>query len=286
MDEAVSVAYILRMHPTFRAAMDAVERGDVGRLRELVGEQPRLLTMTDDEDHASTLLHAAAGGAHPEAVSVLLELGAPVDAMTWTTPLSVAACYGRTDNARILLDAGAAVDARSRRGTTPLAMAILHGHPCVADLLITRGMLPRTLWVAAGAGDLDVSSSFLNADGSLAAGADAHREDPHEYGMPSRPLSQEPRVILEEAFKYACMNARVAVAQRLLDIGVDINATPHVGTPLHWAAYCGHLGMVRFLVDHGANVLARDDEWHGTPKSWAAQNGHEDVVAFLVAHEA
>ena len=286
MDVAVGVAYSLRMDPTFRAALDALERGDIGRLRELVGAQPQLLAMTDDEDHSSTLLHAAAGGVHPEAVRALLELGATADAMTWTTPLGVAACYGRSENARILLAAGAAVDARSRLGTTPLAMAILHGHPGVADLLLARGMLPRTLWVAAGAGDLDVVNTFVHADGSLVEGAGAHREDPHEYGMPSRPLSHEPRAILEEAFKYACMNARVAVAQRLLDTGVDINATPHVGTPLHWAAYCGHLGMVRFLVDNGANVRALDDEWHGTPKSWAAQNGHDDVIAFLAAREA
>jgi ankyrin repeat protein len=286
VDGEVCFTYSLRMDPTFRAAMAAVEQGDIGCLRQLVSAQPQLLAMTDDEDHSSTLLHAAAGGAHPQVVRALLDLGADVDAMTWTTPLSVAACYGRTENARLLLDAGATVAARSRLGTTPLALAILHGHPHVADLLVARGMLPRTLWVAAGAGDLDAVSTFVHADGSLAEGAGAHREDPHAYGMPSRPLSQEPRAILEEAFKYAWMNARVAVAQHLLDTGVDINATPHVGTPLHWAAYCGHLGMVRFLVDHGADVRARDDEWHGTPKSWAVQNGHEDVIAFLAAREA
>jgi ankyrin repeat protein len=43
--------------------------------------------------------------------------------------------------------------------------------------------------------------------------------------------------------------------------------------------------MVRFLVEHGADVSARDDEWQGTPKAWAAQKGHEEVIEFLRAYE-
>src|SRR5262249_733827 len=150
--------------------------------------------------------------------------------------------------------AGAAFDARTNLGTAPLAMAVLHGHPGVADLLSPRGILPRTLWVAAGAGDLDLVKSFLRPDGTLPEGAGAHREDPHEYGMPARSRSDEPAAIAEEALKYACANARNAVAQYLLDAGVGIDSTSHIGTPLHWAAYSGHLEMVRFLVERGADV--------------------------------
>jgi len=272
---------ICRVDANFEQAIDAVKRGEVELLRRLVVSQPELLELKDEEDHASMLLHAAAAGEHAAVVSALLELGANVDAMTWATPLTLAASYGRTENARILLDAGATFDARTNLGATPLAIAVLHGHPGVANLLSPCGIVPRTLWVAAGAGDSDLVRVLLQPDGNLTENAGTHREDPHDYGMPSRPRSDEPSAIIEEAFKYACANGRIAVAKYFLDTGVNIDSTPHIGTPLHWAAYCGHLDMVRFLVERGADVTARDDEWHGTPRSWARRRSHDAVVDYL-----
>ena len=43
----------------------------------------------------------------------------------------------------------------------------------------------------------------------------------------------------------------------LLDYGGDSNATDtEKWTPLHAAATCGHLHLVKFLIDHGADLLA------------------------------
>lgn len=277
--------YTPRVTPQFQEALSAVQRGDVERLRQLVPHGSPLLSAVDDADHPGTLLHHAAGGQHLAVVSTLLDLGAAVDAATWATPLHLAVSYGRTENARRLLEAGAAFDARTRRGTTPLAMAVLHGHPEVADVLRPLGILPRTLWVAAGAGELTLVQSFVHPDGSVAEGAGAHREDPQEYGMPRRPLSGEPEALLAEALQYACANGRSAVVEYLLDAGADIDGVFHVGTPLHHAAYCGQLQMVRHLVQRGADVYARDDEWHGTPASWAEQRSHAAVVELLRSFE-
>ncbi|MDR3285431.1 MAG: ankyrin repeat domain-containing protein, partial [Holosporales bacterium] len=55
-------------------------------------------------------------------------------------------------------------------------------------------------------------------------------------------------------------------------------------TPLHLAARCGHVEIVRLLT-RGANRNARDENGF-TPLHWAAMNGHVDVVSALLGAEA
>jgi hypothetical protein len=44
---------------------------------------------------------------------------------------------------------------------------------------------------------------------------------------------------------------------------------PHGQTGLHWAAYGGHAGTVRVLLQHHAPVDVKDDRFETTPLSWA-----------------
>lgn len=60
----------------------------------------------------------------------------------------------------------------------------------------------------------------------------------------------------------AALNGRgyLDEAQFLIDHGADINAKEYCGwTPLHWAASIGSQEMVEFLLDHGADVDAQTD---------------------------
>jgi len=43
----------------------------------------------------------------------------------------------------------------------------------------------------------------------------------------------------------------------------------------------GHLDIIKYLVEHGADVTARDND----AVRWAASNGKLDVVKYLVEHE-
>ena len=54
-------------------------------------------------------------------------------------PLHDAARDGDLEKARALIDEGAAIDAQSERGETPLILAILAGNDAVAELLIEKG---------------------------------------------------------------------------------------------------------------------------------------------------
>lgn len=56
-------------------------------------------------------------------------------------------------------------------------------------------------------------------------------------------------------------------------------------TPLMLAALEGHMGVVRFLVDEGADVNARDADGE-TALYMAAGWGHEEVVAYLLSRGA
>jgi truncated hemoglobin YjbI len=78
----------------------------------------------------------------PEVVRALVKAGADVNAccgVTRATALHMAARRGHLEIARALLDSGAAVNARSRKGDTPLQRAINCRKSEVSQLLLERG---------------------------------------------------------------------------------------------------------------------------------------------------
>ena len=96
--------------------------------------------VTDRGGH--TPLYAAAsecgGETGPAVVRLLIEAGAEVDAcagVTGATPLHMAARRGHVAIARTLLEAGAAVNVRDRKGDTPLRRARNCRRGEVAELL-------------------------------------------------------------------------------------------------------------------------------------------------------
>ncbi len=58
----------------------------------------------------------------------------------------------------------------------------------------------------------------------------------------------------------------------------------HGSTPLKWAAIRGHLSMLRFLLDKGADVFAEDSDGN-SPISHAVMHGHSNIVCELVDRE-
>ncbi len=70
---------------------------------------------------------------------------------------------------------------------------------------------------------------------------------------------------------------------RLLDQGVSIDcAGPrHSATALHWAAYKGHVGVVKTLIERGATIDARNSDGR-TPLILAAGMGHAKTARILL----
>jgi ankyrin repeat protein len=88
-------------------------------------------------------------------------------------------------------------------------------------------------------------------------------------------------------FLNACAEGqRQARLDHLIRRGANIDHRDHMqGTPLHHAAFAGHLDTVRYLLDAGADINAAGD-WVGTPLGLAAAKGHVAVVQLFLAHRA
>jgi len=83
---------------------------------------------------------------------------------------------------------------------------------------------------------------------------------------------------------WAAINNRLEIARYLLSLGCNID--PIGGeletTPLNWAARSGHIQMVIYLMQNGANPLLYDLEGYSTIHL-ATMFGHSIVVAYLIA---
>ena len=87
---------------------------------------------------------------------------------------------------------------------------------------------------------------------------------------------------------WAVVRGDLAEVKRLvIDCGVNpnIQSTAEGGTPLHVAADRGYLGIVKFLLRHGANPNMKND-YGNTPLHFAALYGHPEVVKLLIKHGA
>eukprot|EP00435_Cladocopium_sp_Y103_P040063 s837_g10.t2 len=219
--------------------MSAARDNDTVGLEQLL-KQPRNPTGRD-EDGLTPLHHAAEHG-HVEPMRLLLEAGAEIDATALKhfgeAPLHVAAEGGCLEAVRFLLENGAKKDPMALIGMTamtPLLLAADHGHVEIARFLVEEG----------------ANKDWLVCDGNgLFAAAESGHLD---------------------------------MVRFLVAVGCDKDRSNELGaTPLYYAAGNGHLDVVRFLVESGAN---RDSTTTAgrTALDLASEGGHAEVVRYLSA---
>lgn len=115
-----STAPLAQLDPLFAAAL----RGDVAAARARLRDDPAAVRALDDI--GATPLHWSARYEHPGLLSLLLESGAALEArdrLHDSTPLAWAAYYGCSQIVELLLRAGARRDAVNRYQLTPIEIA-------------------------------------------------------------------------------------------------------------------------------------------------------------------
>ena len=76
-----------------------------------------------------------------------------------------------------------------------------------------------------------------------------------------------------------------ARVKELVQQGADVNALDdHGDAPLVIAAYKGYVGVLKLLLDSGADVKALDPEMHATALHAAAYAGRADAARLLIQH--
>ena len=231
---------------------------DLARLGRMLSEEPELarIKMEHWRDHRQALplgfmamlrFDAERLGLQGElpgtgaVAQALIDAGAPVDGDPGDreTPLITAASYGDAEVARVLIQAGADVNARSASdsGGVPGGSALLHaavfGMTDVLDLLVEAGAEVTSLEEAAAAGDV---TAWLKPEPDLQA-----------------------RI---RALVFAADHQRLLVIDRLIEAGTPVDAFDEVWgrRALHVAAENGRPAGVRRLLEHGADPSVRDVE--------------------------
>ena len=123
---------------------EATSLGRLDRLRECIREGALINSLSKD---GFTALHFACFFGQPEAARILIEAGAAVDAVAanpmQVMPLHSAASARNLEAARLLLEHGASVNARQHGGWVPIHAAAQNGDRPMVDLLLKHGADPK-----------------------------------------------------------------------------------------------------------------------------------------------
>jgi uncharacterized protein len=207
-----------------------VDAGDVGALRELLRDEPSLVTTlvpAPEIEPTSPLTYVGMARFYGyadhertgELAKAMIEAGAdPDDEGKNGSPLICAASHGDADVVRVLLEAGADVDLTDNPPETALRMAAAFGWPEIVDMLIAAGAKPQSIIEAAGSGDVSGWDLAGLTDHQRACGLRA-----------------------------AAVNERLDVIDQLLDAGTPVDAEVDGHPAIFWAKRQGRPKAVAHL---------------------------------------
>jgi peptide-methionine (S)-S-oxide reductase len=252
--------------PSFREAVAAIDTGDLAALERLLAAHPELLRDRADYGegyfHRPYLLWFVAGNPSrterlaPNIVEIaraIIAKNVENEQLDYALELVASSALARESEVQhdlidLLVDAGASPDCT--------LTAIMYRELAAAEQLLARG---ARLTLPTAIATRRVTAELLDA-------ADA-----------------DERAV---AFATAAFYGDAATLTALHARGADVSAYsprtfhPHA-TALHHAVDGASLDAVRFLVEAGADLTAKDRIYHGTPAGWAEYLGRTEIAAYL-----
>lgn len=282
----------------------AIKLGDIDLVRSMVTAEPPLLTATDDRAFGATALIHAVGTDSREMVDLLLELGADIDQRSdwWAGSFGVldsasdelfqhlldrgamltphaAARKGRVDDLRAMLDADPSlVSARGGDGQTPLHFA---GTVGVADLLLSRGADIEAL-------DIDHASTPAQWLASVRPEVSGHLISRGATADAFMAVRIGDVALLEKCVRSEPDGVHVRVSRRRFPVKPPAAGHIYLYTIgegcglLHAAASANKADPIRWLTDHGADLLMRGGYDDATPLHLAAWEDAPEAIAALL----
>ena len=226
--------------PNVAAAITTVRTKTHEAVEKLVAANPSIVTATDRS--GSTLLHHAAGFASIETIKLLLDAGADVNAKNGRGAQPLHWAIHNHAKARLLVSRGANVNAKQVDGRTPLFLAAsLPTAQSTVRLLLEHGADP-TLTTSNGETPLMVAAARANVD-TLALLINKKADVNAKNGAG------------ETALMLAAGNGNPKAVALLLAHGADTRVrTKRNETALGNAATSGVEETVQLLLDRGAEV--------------------------------
>ena len=272
--------YLSRPHheriedPVFRHAVDLIDAGDVEGLRAHLKKNPKLMRQ-----------RVVFEGGNYFRNPTLLEFVAENPIRHGKLPKNI------VQIADAILDSG--IDDSALNETLMLVATGSVPRECgvqipLIDLLCDRGADPnRAAEVAAVLFEMEAVKALLKRGARITlplAAALGRTDEVHRLLAKAGPEERHLALALASQYGHA------DIVELLLDAGEDPNRFNPLGghshcTPLHQAALCGHLEVVKLLVERGAKLDTKDILFAGTPADWAKHAGKKEVEEYLRARE-